>query len=337
MLRGMRWLVTTVVLWAGTVAPLAAWGQGGADALDARVVGSEREREAQALYRAGNELFINRSYAEALAKYEAAVGLWDHPAIRYNMAECYISLVQPLQAYEQLELALAHGKRPFASAPELYDRGLQLRERLLAQLGHLKLVAKQPTVRVTLDGKRLVLERGAIDLVVSPGAHELVAKSPGFLTDSQSIVLSPNERRELELVLAPAPVPRVERRRWHRWFPWAVAGAGAALVVAGTPLMALADASYRDYEQAIAGLCSPTRACDLNTLPAATRDLRTRGDREKVTAQVLWSTGGAVLAAGAILTLLNQPRMVELEGAHRLPVQAEIGPQGASLTIGWRY
>lgn len=335
--RGLRWLVVVAVMFSGTPGLSVAWGQDGLEPGATTADLSEREREAQALYRAGNELFLDRNYAEALAKYQAAVARWDHPAIRYNMAECYISLVNTLEAYRQLERALAQGRRPFAANPEYYERGLQLRKRLLAQLGHVEIVAKQPNVHITLDGETIESEQGGIAIVVSPGAHQLVVKSPGYLTDSQSIVISPNERRKIEVVLSPVPVPRVERRRWRRWIPWAVASAGAAVMLTGTPLMVLADANYGDYEQAIHDMCQPSRACDRNALPEATRALRRRGDRQKLAAQLLWTTGGAVLAAGTILTLLNQPRMVEVERGSRLPIEAEIGPQGGSITFGWRY
>jgi len=58
------------------------------------------------------ELFVLREYTDALARYQEAIGRWDHPAIRFNIAECYISLVQPLKAYENLELALAESVLP---------------------------------------------------------------------------------------------------------------------------------------------------------------------------------------------------------------------------------
>src|SRR5687768_16838564 len=85
------------------------WSQG--------VTAAQRET-AQRLLEEGNDLFVENKHREALAKYEEAVASWDHPAIRFNMVRALIALDRPLEAYESVLKALAHGAAPLE--PEVY-------------------------------------------------------------------------------------------------------------------------------------------------------------------------------------------------------------------------
>ena len=85
---------------------------------------------------------MSDKHREALAKYEDAVAVWDHPAIRFNMVRALIALDRPLEAYENLEKALAYGKDPLEdqvySEAQNYQRLLEgLVDRLAdPRLGH---------------------------------------------------------------------------------------------------------------------------------------------------------------------------------------------------------
>lgn len=291
------------------------------------------EARAERLYEQGNEHFVQRDYTEALQKYQAAIELWDHPAIRFNMAECYVSLVQPLKAYENLELALAAGPEPLESQV-IYERGLELRGRLLAQLGRLTVTNVRTGIRVTIDGQAVDPSDGQAVQVVLPGGHQVVASAEGFVTATTPVVLAPGEGREVAVDLEPLPPPLVTKRRWPRWMPWTVLGAGVGIAVAGFPLLLSASSDYDDYDRAVAAACSPPDRCPTEELPPGTLDLRKSGDLKLISAQVLWAVGGAAVVTGAILLVLNRPRAVR---ERRVTVGATVGPRGAALSGTWRF
>jgi tetratricopeptide (TPR) repeat protein len=83
-----------------------------ADSPWAEGVTDDQKLRAKALLDAGNALLIEKKYVEALEKYTAAVAVWDHPAIRFNMVRCEIQLGKNLEAYEDLEKSLRYGAAP---------------------------------------------------------------------------------------------------------------------------------------------------------------------------------------------------------------------------------
>ena len=77
-----------------------------------RGVTAEAKTAAQKLLAQGNELFLANKYKEALVQYEAAIAKWDHPAIRFNMVRAQVALDRPIEAYDNLQRALAFGAGP---------------------------------------------------------------------------------------------------------------------------------------------------------------------------------------------------------------------------------
>src|SRR4051794_24436830 len=113
----MSWLrvLATVVLVSVATPALAedAWSVG---------VTVEQKATAQKLLEEGNARFVERDYATALQKYQAAVAVWDHPAIRFNMVRCLIQLDKPVDAADNLKLALKYGAQPLEEA--VYNEAL---------------------------------------------------------------------------------------------------------------------------------------------------------------------------------------------------------------------
>ncbi len=138
-------------------------------------------------FEAGNKLFEESQYAAALSEYREALKSWDHPAIRYNAAVALINLDQPLAAYENLELALRYGDAPLA--PETYQQALTYRKLLRGQLAELTVTCAEPGADVAIDGVPLFLAPGDAKRWVMPGAHQLIARKSGFLTQTRPITL----------------------------------------------------------------------------------------------------------------------------------------------------
>src|SRR5689334_16489633 len=108
-----RWQISIAVVTAIAVAaPRAAR----ADQPWAVGVSAEHKAQAQTLLEAGNAQFLERKYPEALATYQQALAIWDHPAIRFNVVRCLIQLGRPVEAYDNLEIALRYGEAPLESS-----------------------------------------------------------------------------------------------------------------------------------------------------------------------------------------------------------------------------
>jgi hypothetical protein len=278
-----------------------------------------------------------------LTRYRAAVKAWDHPAIRYNMAVSQVHLDRPLRALSHLKRALRFGVAPLG--PALHKRALTYRKLLRGRVARVRVVCRQPGVRVTLDGKPLFTAPGAQRRVVLPGKHALVARKPGYLTVTRAPFLIPGRETVVRLELVPMQSAIRMRRRWRRWWPWTTLGAGALVAAVGVPLLLQARADLRDYDAEVEAACP--RGCQPGELSPAVQALEDRARRENVAAFVAFGVGGAALAAGITLVILNQPRAVQVEAGEgsaasprpraRVRVLPHTLPGGGGISARFRF
>ena len=114
-------------------------------------VPQDTQDKASALYEEGNQLFAQQAHAPALEKYKAAIALWDHPLIRFNMAVTEIRLERILEAADDLEQALRYGDKPFK--PELYQQALDYQALVKGRVGFIEATCDQAGAHLLLDGK----------------------------------------------------------------------------------------------------------------------------------------------------------------------------------------
>jgi hypothetical protein len=301
--------------------PARAWVTG---------VSDSEQAIATDLYAAGNREFTESRFAQALAKYKEAIQHWDHPAIRYNMAVCLINLDQLVEARDNLERSLAYGARPLGA--NLYAQGLTYRKLIAGQLAHLKISCREPGAEVTLDGKWLFTGPGVTEQFVLPGEHQVVATKRGFDTASDTVIGVAGKLIEHDI--APRFATRLVRR-WDAWKPWAVVASGGVALGAGVVTYLVAKHDFDGYDSSIESRC-PT-GCDAVTY-AMLRDYHRRLDRagtEQVVAFTLLSTAGAVVVAGLVGVVLNQPR-AQVE-ANRPQSAVVPTPGGAVAQLRWRF
>jgi hypothetical protein len=313
-----------VVTWALTAAanePERAWAVG---------VPPDRQAQALRIFEEGNALFEESHHAEALAKYRAAVELWNHPAIRYNMAVCLIHLDQPLQAFENLGQALRYGAAPLE--PQTYAQALTYKKLLEGQLARLKVVCDQRGAQVSLDGEKLFDAPGEATRLLVPGAHQLVATLPGHLTESRALTLLPG-KETVETLQLTALKSLATKRRWPVWKPWVVLAAGVAAALAGVPLLLQAKSDYASYDSAVAATPACQTSCFPSDLPGPVQDLKSRAAAENGAGIGAFALGGAVAASAIVLLIMNQPRLVERPGATRLSLAPMVGPGAAGLGV----
>jgi hypothetical protein len=298
----------------------------------AKDVPDEAQKRALSLFEEGNKLFENSEHAAALAKYREALRAWDHPAIRYNAAVALINLDQPLAANENLELALRYGGTPFN--PETYQQALTYRKLLRGQLAELKVACAETGAEVALDGATLFVAPGEVARWLLPGAHQLVARKPGFLTATRSLSLLPGKPAAENLILQEiGTLPTRTVRRWAPWKPWAVAGAGALVALLGVPVILDAKSNIDAYDAGVRTSC-PT-GCPPAPIPQAVLDAGDRGHIENVVAVSMFAVGGAAIAGGVALLILNQPRVVPVDEPSRATLIPLVGRDVVGLSLAF--
>ncbi len=286
-----------------TSAPGSPWSRG---------VPPAARKRALAVFEEGNLLFSSSQYSKALAKYRAALEHWDHPSIRFNMVVCLVNLDQPLEAHEHLTAAMQYGEGPLGR--ETFAQARTYRKLLDGRLAQLEVRCEQPGAEVALDGNEFLRCPGRAARTLMPGAHQLVASKPGFLTLTRALVLVPGDPAVENIDLLPLDSAIEFERRWAAWKPWAVVGGGAAAALIGGGLMIRARSTLDSYNEQFASLC-PT-GCPTDEVPDAVTDLERRATTENAVGISAVAVGGAAVLTGVALVIWNRPRAVERsEGA----------------------
>lgn len=301
-------------------------------------VPAERQQRAFALFEDGNRYLAQALFANALQLYREAVALWDHPVIRYNMTICLVRLDRLLEAHENLTRAMRHGRAPYPSDLE-YQQALTHQRQLERQLGQLRVVSYQEGAAIALDGKPLLVGPGVADRVLMPGQYRVTAALPGRRATTYTASVLPGRRLRLEATWRPPPQPRFARR-FRRWVPWTVVGAGAAVLVLGAGLHGAArsdlDRFYRQLDARVPA--HTTGGWWPAELDATTLGHRDRALREARAAYAFLAAGGVLTLSGLVLEALNRPRLLAgpRRGAARSPrsfvPQPALVPGGATVT-----
>lgn len=295
------------------------WGKG---------VPPAQQDAANALFSEGNQLFAQQAHGPALDKYRAAVALWDHPAIRFNMAVTLIRLDRILEAADELEKALRYGAAPFT--PELYQQAIDYQTLVKKQLGYVAVSCEQPDTHVFLDGKPWFDSPATQKLRVTSGEHVVVAERKGYLTVSRRLVIGGGATATEKLALVPIDSAVILKYRYPRWIPWTITGGGAAIALGGLGVW-LWGRSQMDRVQAdFATTCSAGCQSDLSDHPS----LAAERDRARLKGTIgisMMVAGGALSVGGIVMAILDRPRRI-------LP-NVEVAPTsgGVAARVGWRF
>lgn len=268
----------------------------------ARGVRKELKAKAQALLEQGNVLFLENRHKEALAKYEAALAAWDHPAIRFNAVRALVVLDRPIAAQENLEKALAYGAEPLEEA--VYREALNYQRLLAAMIGDLEIRCDQPGVTVRVNGAVLLTCPGVVRQRMTPGKHVVSGSGSALLARTIDAVVTPGKLETISVKLA-ALDDLVAHSRWAPWKPWAFVGAGVLLVGGGAVFRVKAESESNAIEAIVQDRCQASCTPDQHGLG----DRQARVDRNNA----MWMTGLAVgataVTAGLALVILNRPQL----------------------------
>ena len=291
-------------------------------------VPQDKRDQAQALFGEGNALFAQQAHQPALEKYKAAIALWDHPLIRFNMAVTEIRLDRILEAAADLEGALRFGAEPFT--PELYRQAQDYQKLVAGRVGNIEASCDEPGAQVLLDGKPWFACPGAQKQRVLTGEHLVVAEKKDYMTISRRLVVASAATANTKLALLPLEDVVTYEYPSPRWLPWTTAGAGVAVALGGLGLRFAARNQMDQFEADIKTRCPMGCKLDLSDVPDLKRD-RDSAELKGEVAVTMMIVGGVAAVGGTVWGMLNRPRRV-------FPtMEVAPTPGGMSARVGWRF
>lgn len=275
----------------------APWSEGVTD---------EQKARAKVLLDAGNALLIEKKYVEALDKYTQAVAVWDHPAIRFNMVRCLIQLGRNLEAHDNLEKSLKYGAAPLEET--VYNEAIAYQKLLASQVGDIEVSCDQAGVTLTLDGQPLASCPTKQTTRVLSGAHQIVGTKQGLLPKTVEFVVKGGETKPVDVHLDPLAKGAKVVHRWPTYVPWSVFGGGLAVAGIGVAVYAFGNSQMNSYDAWVDDNC--TGNCPDAMVPEYVRDDKEGAELKNNIGVSMMVTGGAAVAAGAVMLYLNRGRTV---------------------------
>ena len=313
-------IVITLLAFARAAAADPEWAKG---------VSADTQAQANALFAEANQLFGAQQHAPALEKYRAAIALWDHPMIRFNMAVTLIRLDRMVEASDDLEHALRYGDAPFT--PELYQQALDYRALLARTVGEIAASCDQPGTHVLLDGKPWFVPPGTQRTKVLAGEHIVVASRDGYMTQSRRVVVTGGAVATEHIQLLPLESVVKLVYPYPRWVPWTATGVGVAVALGGLAVWVAGNNQNSQYQAAFTMACASGCQPNLSDQPG----LADERDSAKLKGEIgisMMATGGALAITGVVAALIDNPRRV-------LPT-VEVMPTaggGVAASVGGRF
>jgi len=285
----LSYVAVIVLASASSRADDAPWKQG---------VTLERQQAAQQLLEEGNTQFLERNYAAALAKYDAAIAIWDHPAIRFNKVRVLVALDRLVDAYENLELALKYGAAPLDE--NLYAEALSYQKLLEKQIATIVVTCTQNDVEVTLDGQPVLTCPGKRIRHVLSGNHQLVGRTARYVTRTVDVVARGGKNEDVNVSLEEVETgPSV-------WTSKRIIAVGAGAVAAasfGTGIV-LGISAKNKQSEAYSFCPDPAVPC---ADAARSNELVRSGHRLAIAADVMFGVGAVAAVGAAVLWLRGAP------------------------------
>ncbi len=309
------------------VGPPKPWAEG---------VPQDQQDKATALYEEGNAFFAQQQHQPALEKYKAAIALWDHPLIRFNMAVTEVRLERILEAADDLEKALRYGDEPFKQKSDtLYQQALDYQALVKGRVGFIEASSDQAGAHIFLDGKPWFDAPGKKKMRVLAGEHAISGEKDKFLTSTKKVVVSGGATSTETIKLLPLDTAVVLKYPYRRWIPWSTVVVGLAVGVGGVGTWFLGKNQMSQFEADYAVQCA--NGCEPGLTDPSHRPLASERDSAELKGKIgiaMGAAGGAIAITGIVLAIANRPTRV-------LP-NVEVGPNpgpagGVHASVGWRF
>jgi tetratricopeptide (TPR) repeat protein len=296
-------------------------------------VSKERQQKAEQLFQEANAYMKEGRFPAAEAKYREALGVWEHPAIDFNLAQLLFRQGNLLAVHHHITRALRYGEA--ALGETRFKRALDLQASVERQLSRVEITCDVPGASVWLDEKQLLSCPGRSESFELPGIHTLSTRKDGYPPNDRPRTLTAGKTTRLHIErIYDAPAMHVKTSRWPVWIPWTLVGTGVAVAGGGGFLHLKARSSYQRFDERVSR-CGATGCPPDPSLDQMVR----RGDTFQWGALGAYAVGGAIATAGTVLVLLNRESSVdrtpdEIEGV-KFGLVAGHG-EGAVLAT-WRF
>ena len=169
----------------------------------------------------------------------------------------------------------------------------------LDSLGTVVVTGKQPRAELSVDGKRVLVAPGTVSIRVLPGRHVVIATRGTLSSEPVALDVRPGD------TLDAAPLLYVTETawRWSRWKPWAVIGTGAAVAIAGVPMLVHSRSEYDRYQAQFNIQCRA--GCPSE--PAGLVAIKDNAQTWRYTAIGAFVGGGVLAGLGLAWLALNHP------------------------------
>lgn len=300
-------------------------------------VSAEDQAAARVLFEEGNALLRESLFPQAVKKYREALEHWDHPGIQFNLSLALLNLDQPIAVYRSLERAMQYGVGPLDK--EKLERAQRYHEMVSQQIGTVEITINEPEAKVSLDGRPVLTGPGTYKNLVVVGEHQIVATKSGYINTTIDFVIDPAEQESVDVALISIADMTVSKRRWPTWMPWAVVGAGAAVLATGGALHGQSSSSFTDFDKSFDARCMDG-GCNEGEVP----DLKAKLDsaeRQQQIAVTSYIIGGAALVGGLVLVYVNRPQVfrrdIEAGTERELTIVPMIAPDSAGVSAAFRF
>ena len=290
-MRAMRWTHAWVL--AALLAPASA--RADEPPWDVGVSAAARD-EARRLRDESYPLLAADRFDDAIAKLQAALALYPHPKLHLALGLTYMRLSRWLEAEPALQKALATGE---AGLDKELTRTQAALAEVAAHLGTVVVTGKQPRAELSVDGKRVLVAPGTVSIRVLPGRHVVIATRGTLSSEPVALDVRPGD------TLDAAPLLYVTETawRWSRWKPWAVIGTGAAVAIAGVPMLVHSRSEYDRYQAQFNIQCRA--GCPSE--PAGLVAIKDNAQTWRYTAIGAFVGGGVLAGLGLAWLALNHP------------------------------
>lgn len=303
-------------------------------------VTSESQEKARALFSEGTDFLLRSLEEQAIAKYDEALGYWNHPGIHYNYAVALSTQERPLVTRKHLLEALRYDESGPLDALELEQarRYLKLVEDSLALVD---IEVNQSGVLVSLNGQILFTGPGKYQEFIVPDEHLVTATKPGYLPEQRRVAFLPGRPNRVHLRLYTEQELTRYRRRWTMWGPVTLTATSGVAAIAGGVLLNMASSEYTDYDKNFDAACREgcqQGSAEFDNLAPQ----RERADRYNTIGVPLLIGGGIGIAAGAVLLYLNQSEAYRVSPsdagvADQLSIVPVLSPSNAGLVGQARF
>jgi hypothetical protein len=261
----------------------------------------KRQAAAQRLFKQGIAHFVQSRYLQAVTALQRALTLWDHPAIRFNLAVCFMELGRNKEAYGHLTRALKGGKTLLG---DKWEEARRYHRLLRQRVARLRIQCDSPGAVVSLDGKKLFTGPGSMELVVRPGRHQLLATRSKYVTVSRDIYAQAGKHQAFRIKLLKGERAFCFRAfyRYHWGVPVSASVGAVAALAAGIALVVRGRSIVSDTEKDVRAAFVPIPGTT-GMAASEVRDLEKQGRNLQGGGYGLLAASGLLTAASVVLWL----------------------------------